>query len=185
MNISVTNGRNKQCKDAIGGIKSVYLAPYKKVTRSNIIYDGVELNGFPQTFIYKFKTTGGVSCLQTQQDSDGGKSFSQSINLTFAKLSIFDNLNFTKLLRKDYFIVVEDNNNNYFLMGFKNGLECDKVETSTSQTYNISFNGEEENFAPFCNNIINDSLIIIDGYDYIFQDDTNYIFQNDTNYIFQ
>lgn len=185
MNINITNGRDKQCKNAIGGIKSVYLAPYKKVSRSEMVYNGVELSDFPQTFIYKFKMTGGVSFIQSQQDSDGGKSFSQSISLNFSKLSIFDNLNFTKLLKKDYFIVVQDNNDNFFLMGFKNGLECDKVDSSTIQTYSISFNGQEQDFAPFCNNLINDSLIIVDGYDYIFQDNTNYIFQNDTNYIFQ
>ena len=185
MNINITNGRDKQCKNAIGGIKSVYLAPYKKVARSEMVYNGVELSDFPQTFIYKFKMTGGVSFIQSQQDSDGGKLFSQSISLNFSKLSIFDNLNFTKLLKKDYFIVVEDNNDNFFLMGFKNGLECDKVDSSTNQTYSISFNGQEQDFAPFCNNLINDSLIIVDGYNYIFQDNTNYIFQNDTNYIFQ
>lgn len=185
MNINITNGRNKQFKNSIGGIESVYLAPYKKVTRSNIIYDGVELFGFPQTFIYKFKMTGGVSFTQTQQDSDGGKSFSQSISLNFSKLSIFDNLNFTKILKKDYFLIAKDYNGNFFLLGFKNGLEADKLDTSTNQTYSISFTGQEENIAPFCNELINTDFIIVDGYDYIFQDDTNYIFQNDTNYIFQ
>jgi hypothetical protein len=70
-------------------------------------------------------------------------------------------------------------------MGFRNGVESETLTISTNQTYNISFSGQEENIAPFCNNLINTSLIIFDGFNYIFNDSTNYIFQNDNNYIFQ
>jgi hypothetical protein len=181
----ITNGRNKQCKNAVGGVKSVYLAPYKKVTRSNITYNGVELTGFPQTFIYKFEMLGASTFSQSQQITDGGKSYNQSLSLNFSKISAFDNVNFSKLLKKDYFIVVEDYNDNFFLMGFRNGAESETLTISTNQTYNISFSGQEENIAPFCNNLINTSLIIFDGFNYIFNDSTNYIFQNDNNYIFQ
>jgi len=163
LNISITNGRNKQCKDAIGGVKSVYLAPYKKVTRSNIIYDGVELNGFPQTFIYQFKMTGGVSFTQTQQDSDGGKSFTQSITLNFSKLSVFDNLNFTKLLRKDYFIVVEDYNGNILLLGATNGTmsNCTKATGASGNDlsgYTLTITAEEGNLSPFLDGAMKTAL---------------------------
>ena len=185
MNININNGRDKICKNLAGGIRAVYLAPYKKVTRSNIAYDGIELTVFPQTFIYKFKMIGNTTFVQSQQENDGGKSFSQSITLNFSKISAFDNIQFSKLLRKDYFIVVEDNNNNFLLLGFRNGLECESIKTSSDQNYEIAFKGEEENFAPFCDQLINNNLIVIEGQNYIFQDNENYIFQNDNNYIFQ
>jgi len=101
------------------------VAPYKKVLRSEIVYDGIELTEFPQTFIYKFELLeGGFE--QSQQNSDGGKYYDQSITLKFNKITVFDNINFQRLLKKDYFLVLEDRNGNFFLMGFRNGATCGK-----------------------------------------------------------
>jgi len=180
--VFINQNRSVNCKNTLGGVKSVYLAPYKKVLRSEIIYDGVEITQFPETFIYKFDLFN-ATFNQEQTEDEGGKYYNQNINLTFNKLSVFDNINFQKLLRKDYFLVIQDNNNNYFLMGFRNGATCEKLETTTT-SYSLSFEAKEEEIAPFVNTLINNGLIIFDGEDYIFENDTNYIFENDTNYIF-
>jgi hypothetical protein len=184
MAFEITQGKNRICKDSVGGLKNAYLAPYKKVLRSEIIYDKVSLTQFPQTFIYKFELVYGNTFDQQQNSEDGGKFFNQNISLSFSKLSAFDNLQFQKLLRKDYFIIGEDWNGNYFLFGFRNGLVAEKLDSSTDQQYQISFNSQEEEIAPFCNDLINTDFIIVDGYNKVFQDDYNFIFQNDFNYIF-
>jgi len=180
----ITNGRAKKCKNSIGGLKAIYLAPFKKVLRSEIVYNKVELTVFPQTFIYKFALNAEPSYVQSQKDGEGGKSFDVSLSFTFNKLSKFDNMNFQKMLQKDYFIVLEDRNDNFFLSGFRNGLSADKLDSTTAGNYNISFSGQEEEVAPFCNELINVSLIVVDVENYIFQNDDNNIFQNDNNYIF-
>lgn len=185
MAFEVTQGRIKVCKNTIGGVKNAYLAPYKKVFRNEITYDGVNLTEFPQTFVYKFELVGSDVFQQNGSEEDGGKFYDQSLDLTFNKITAFDNLQFQKLLRKDYFIVIEDKNGNFFLMGFRNGLIAEKLEKGTDQQYKISFKGNEEDLAPFCEQIISTDIIIVDGYNKIFQDDTNFIFQNDFNYIFQ
>lgn len=180
----LTSGRNRQCKSTLGSIKAAYLAPYKKVLRSEIVYDGVSLLEFPETLIYKFELVSG-DFTQNQQDSEGGKFFTIDISLVFNKITAFDNMQFQRMLKKDYFIIIEDNNGNFFLLGFRNGLSANSLKTSTTQ-YTIDFSGQEEEIAPFVNELINEDLIIFEeGEDYIFQDDTNYIFEDDTNYIFQ
>jgi len=184
MAFELTQCRLRGCKNTLGGLRAVYLAPYKNVLRSEIAYDGVNLTEFPQTFIYKFDLVSTDVFEQSGTEGDGGKSYDQKITLTFNKLSSFDNLQFQKLLRKDYFIVVEDRMGNFFLMGFKNGLIADSLDSGTSQQYRISFTGNEEDFAPFCETLIGTDLIIIDGYNKVFQDTYNFVFQDDYNYIF-
>jgi len=185
MAFEITQNRAKGCKDTIGGITNVYLAPYKKALRSEIEYDGVSLTEFPQTFVYKFELVSTDVFTQSGEEESGGKFYNQVLELTFNKISAFDNLQFQKLLRKDYFIVVQDKNNNYFLLGFRNGLICEKLDKGTDQQYKLSFTGMEEEFAPFCESLIGTDIIIVDGYNKVFQNDDNFIFQNDYNYIFQ
>lgn len=182
MVFEINNGRLRKCKDTIGGIKSAYLAPYKKVLRSEIEFDGTNLTEFPQTFIYKFELVSADIFSQDGNENEGGKYYDQNIELTFNKISAFDNLQFQRLLRKDYFMVIEDYNGNFFLLGFRNGLTANSLDVSNQQ-YKISFNGQEEELAPFCEELMNTDLIVIDYEDYIFENEDNYIFENDENYI--
>jgi hypothetical protein len=182
----LTRGRKKHCKNTIGGVKALYIASYKKVNRSEILYDGVEISEFPKTFIYKFEAKKGSIFSQTQKDSDGGKSFIQKISISFNGISAFDNSLFKKMLLQDYFIVVEDYLKNFFLAGFRNGLACEKIDLSTNDIYNISFSGEEIEFAPFCSGIIGSDLIVVDFFDYYFENKTDNFFLEDKtkNFIF-
>lgn len=184
MAFEITSGRDRKCKNTIGGIKNIYIAPYKKALRSEIIYDGVSLFQFPQTFIYKFELVGVDVFEQAGEENEGGKFYTQSLELTFNKITAFDNLQFQKLLRKDFFIVVEDRNGNFFLMGFRNGLIAEKLDTGTNQQYKISFTGQEIELAPFCEDLINTDFVIVEFLNKVFQNEDNFIFQNDYNYIF-
>jgi len=185
MVLQITQNRVKGCKNTIGGIKNAYLAPYRTALRSEIVYDGVTLTQFPETFVFKFELIAGDVFIQDGNEDDGGKFYNQNIELTFNKISAFDNLQFQKLLRKDYFIVVEDRNSNFFLLGFRNGLIAEKLETGTGQQYKITFTGSEEDFAPFCEDLMGTDIIIVDGFNKIFQDEDNFVFQDDYNYIFE
>ena len=182
--VPITANRRVQCKSTIGGIKKAFLAPYKKVQRSEIIYDGVSLLGFPETFFYTFDLIQGPAFLQQQNENEGGKYFDVSLSLNFNKITAFDNLQFQKLLKKDYFLIVLDSNDNYFLLGFRNGITAESLKTTTTQ-FTIDFKGMEEEFAPFVNDIMGTDIITVEGLNYIFQDGNDFIFQNDTNYIFQ
>ncbi len=184
MAFEITASRPRKCKDTIGGIRNVYLAGYKKIPRSEITYDGVNITEFPQTFIYKFELVSTDTFEQQGDEQDGGKYYNQVLELTFNKISAFDNLQFQKMLKKDFFIVVEDNNGNFFLLGFRNGMTAEKLDTGSAQQYKITFTGMEEDKAPFCETLIGTDLIIVDGINKVFQDENNFVFQDDKNYIF-
>lgn len=177
--------RLKTCKNTIGGVKNAYLAPYKKVFRSELGYDGVTLTEFPQTFIYKFELVSGDVFEQAHNNGDGGKYYEGQITLTFNTITALDNQQFQRLLKKDYWLVIEDNNGNFFLMGLRNGATADSLDVSTAQQYKIKFSTMEEEIAPFCEQLMGTDLIILDPTNKIFQDGTNFIFQNDYNFIFQ
>jgi len=183
MEVIVTQGRKKKCKDTIGGIRSFYLATFVKAARSQINYDGASVTEYPQTFVYKFDVAGQSSFIQNPSENEGGKFYNQSLSVTFLKISAYDNLNFSKFLNKEYLCVVEDRNGNFFLLGFKNGVICEKLELSTDGLYTMTFEGQEENLAPFCELLVNDSIIVIDDINYVFQNNDNFIFQNNDNYI--
>lgn len=184
MAFQITAGRDRQCKDTNGGVKNIYIAPYVKALRSEIVYDGVSLTQFPQTFIYKFELVSTDVFQQSGTENEGGKFYNQTIELTFNKISAFDNLQFQKMLKKDFYLVLEDKNGNFFLMGFRNGVVAEKLDTGTNQQYRISFTGQEIEQAPFCEDLINTDFIVVDFLNKIFQDESNFIFQNDENYIF-
>lgn len=183
--VELSANRERHCKSLLGGIRAAYLAPYKKVYRSEINYDGVSLFEFPETNVYKFDLVSGDAFEQRHTENEGGKYYEINLSLTFNKITAFDNMEFQKMLKKDYFIILQDNNGNYFLSGFRNGLTAERLEKSVTQ-YKIDFVGMEEEMAPFVNDIMYLDFIVVDGVEnYIFQDDTNFIFQDDTNYIFQ
>lgn len=182
--VSITQNRPRYCKATAGGIKSLFVAPWRKVSRSEYQYDGASLTEFPETFIYRFELTGPTEFVQDMQQDDGGKYYDVGLTAVFNKITVFDNLNFQKMLRKDYFLIVEDNNGNFFLLGFRNGVSADSLTTSTTQ-YTIEFSGMEEEAAPFVTDLIGTNFLIEERRNYIFQDGDNYIFQDDYNYIFQ
>ena len=185
MVFSVNKGRDKKCKDTVGGLRAIYLAPYRKWHRAEVIYDGAEVTQFPATFIYRFELVSTDVFDENGDQNEGGKFYNQALSCTFNKLTPFDNLQFQKLLRKDYFLVVQDNNGHYRLLGFKNGVLATNLTTSSEQQYTISFEGMELELAPFIDSIMGEDFIIIEGENYIFQDEHNFIFQDDYNYIFQ
>lgn len=182
--VSITANRQRKCKATQGGIKAVYLAPYRKLQRSEIVYDGVSLLEFPEMFFYKFELAGGVAFTQQQLQNEGGKYYEVSLSLTFNRITAFDNMQFQKVLRKDYFLVIQDSNDNHFLVGFRNGMTADSLKTSSTQ-YTIEFAGQEEELAPFVDAIMEDNIKPVKGVNYIFQDGRDFIFQDDKNYIFQ
>jgi hypothetical protein len=180
---SITLSRRKPCKNTLGGVKSVYLAPWYKIPFSELEYDGVVITEMPVLDVYRFESVVGTDFTQDMQENEGGKYHDINLTLTFNKISIFDNLNFQNLLKKDYFVIVEDWNGNFLMSGFENGLTAESLQATTTQ-YTITFTGQEEKTAPIVTGIFGTDIIVVDFIDYIFQNDDNYYFQDDNNYIF-
>lgn len=182
----IEQGRKKKCKGTLGGVRSVFIAPYKKVLRSQIVTNGVEVTGFPVTFIYEFVVLGDLNFTQNENQNEGGKFQEISLSLNFKGVNAFDNSRFQKMINRDYFIVILDRNGNYFLAGLNNGLSCDTLKCGSDDIYSVSFSGQEIEKAPFCNKLIEEEILIpIEKFYYIWQNNDNRIFQNNDNQILQ
>ena len=63
------NTYDRKCKSTLGGLKKIYLFPFVKYNRSQIIINGMELIEFPSTGIVEFDVIGSYN--QTS-DVEGG-----------------------------------------------------------------------------------------------------------------
>lgn len=179
--MEVINGRDISCKNSITGVKRVFLTPYVKIQRSQYTYNGVRLSKFTLTYLHQFDFKTQANFNQSLEIKDGNTFFIQTLSLTFNKQTEFDNLNFQKIIKREFRIVVEMKSGDFFLMGFKNGVSADKLELSENQQYSISFKGMEEDLVPYINTLIGTDFIIYKDFNLLFQDGTNQTFQNNTN----
>lgn len=164
MSCSINRSLSRVCKDLIGGISKVYLFPYVKYNRSSIKVTNLVINEFPETEIFEFSAVLNSNLEQKMTDEDGGKYYTQSISLQFQ--GIKDKFTFQKLLKKDYRLIIKDNNGNYRLLGAYNGLECESLDVDTGSSKNsfnglsVSFSGKERNEALFIENLDATGFII-------------------------
>lgn len=143
MECIITQGYKRKCKDNQGGISKVYLFPYVKYRKSEIITQDLTIISFPTTTLFEFSVLDGASLSQNMTSDDGGKYYNQSISLQFARIK--DTVLFEKLLKKDYRIIIQDNNGKYRLMGAYNGVEATSVTTETGGSKS-DFNGVKVDF---------------------------------------
>lgn len=154
--VSITQGRGKTCKDGIGGLSKVYLFPYVKYSRSQIILNNNVLTTYPFTVIYEFELSSNPSLSQNQSEENGSKFFNLNIGLELENENPHD---FNKILNKEYNIIVKDRNGNFRFLGNRNGLECKSVDFTTGsgkQDFSgvkLDFEGKEESEAWFINDL--------------------------------
>ena len=162
--VFIISGYTRKCKDSLGGLKKVYLFPYVKYSRSQIILNGNILVSYPDTTIYEFEVETNPNVNQTQSEDAGGKFFSISLSLDLPNTLGND---FQKVLNKDYNIIIEDRNGKLRFLGNRNGLECTSLNYDTGSSKNsfnglkLSFEGKEENEAWFINDLSSAGFIII------------------------
>lgn len=151
------------CKDGSGGVKSLWLFPWAKYSRKDIVRDGIVLTSFPNNTIYKFEGNFASSFTDVASFDRHGEKFDQTISGTFTKMEsrfYFDNVR-GKLLRA----VVLDNNGNYWLLGQDNGLRATQYQKGTGSSkselngYTLTLSGSERLEAPYLS-----SLDIVSGF---------------------
>jgi hypothetical protein len=176
--VSITTGRNRVCKNGIGGLAKVYLFPYVKYSRSEIVLNSNILVTYPDTNILEFEVNNNPSFNQTQGQENGSKFFDLSISLELEN----ENPNaFKSILNKDYNIIVKDRNNNFRFLGNRNGLECNSINStsgSSKQDFSgvkLDFQGKEETEAWYIDNLSDAGFNIFTSY--LLQENGDFILQ--------
>ena len=186
---TITSGYTKKCKESIGGISDVYLFPYVKYSRSQIITTNNILTSFPQTNIFRFVPIGNPASNENQENSEGGKFYNQSFTLDLQYKN--DAFQLEKLLKKDYRLIIKDRNNIYKIYGLYNGLEANGINYTTggskseSNSFKIDFIGKEEKESFFINDLEEAGFFNADFNYRITQDGSFRITQNDEFRILQ
>jgi len=148
MEIVITQGYNRKCKDSISGISEVYLFPFVKYPRSLIVTVANVLTSFPTTTIYKFYCNGNPVANEPMEQDSGGKFYNQSLSLDLQYNG--NPFELQKLLKKDYRLIFRDRNGLYRIFGLYTGLEGTNLNYTTGNSktdlngFKIDFSGREE-----------------------------------------
>lgn len=156
MACDLSSGRVVDCKDSVGGIKTVYIGNYADMpagsawaAASNDTVTAIEA----QTF-YQFDVRPETSSLTVSFQSDpanGTTFFEQSLSVTFQKLDATDIADIKVMCQGRPNIWVLDNNDNVFLLGAVHGCNVQGGSLVSGQGfgdlsgYTIDFVGREAN----------------------------------------
>lgn len=150
-------GRGVGCKDALGGIKRIYVAEWTDGIWEDIASGEVSGATAAITF-YTYDMTRGSGSLTQTITSDlaaGTVFFDQVCSVTFNKAATSDITEISNLVKGRMAVLVEDNNGNWFVMGHQNGVE---VSGGTAQTgtaagdqngFTLEFSAQDVAPAPF------------------------------------
>jgi len=157
MVFTITSGRDRVCRNNLGGISKLWLFPFVKYSRSQIVINNNVLLSFPDTTIYRFNYNGNPAPAENQSENDGGKFYDLSIS--FDLLYSTDAPNIEKLLKKDYRLIFQDRNGLYRIFGLYTGLVCDSLTYNSGSGkselngFTLSFTGQEEKGSFFIDNL--------------------------------
>jgi hypothetical protein len=153
-------GRGTGCKDALGGIKRIYIGEW-----SEGIWDAVGAttagtidNSTAALTVYTYDMTRGSGSLTQTVTSNieaGTVYFDQVLSATFNKLDAADIVEISNITKGRMAVIVQDTNDNYFVMGNKNGVEASggTVQTGTAagdqNGFTLELSAQEVSAAPF------------------------------------
>lgn len=152
-----TAGFIVNCKSTIGGIKSFWIGPYATIANAATIDPTTaQITALPaatwETYNMK-QHTGNFVEAATVSKENNTIFYTQTLTAQFTILSAPRRLQLDTFSRGRHVIIVQDNNDNYWLMGYKDGAEVatESTETGTGKGdfngYKITFTAEEANKA--------------------------------------
>jgi len=150
------NGRAFPCKDKIGGIKRVWIKQFDADDWGSITAGVIAAASAITVFGFELtKNSGSFQQTVTASVENGTVFYSQVLELSMPNLVAADNVEIADLLKNRLCVIVQDNNDNYFLMGHTTGAEATggTVGTGTAKGdlngYQIQLTAEEVIPAPF------------------------------------
>lgn len=160
-------GRGVGCKDALGGIKRIYVTEWNPdefswdaigASTAGVV-EGVTVIAPVTTVTFKtYDMTRGSGSLTQTITSDlvaGTVFFDQVCSVTFNKAAAADIAEISNLVKGRVSVLVQDNNDNWFIMGLKNGVEVSGGTAQTGQAagdqngFTLEFSAQEASPAPF------------------------------------
>lgn len=153
MSCALTTGFPLDCRDSVGGIKSIMVAELsakESLTASEGLISAITLAEGKQFYKYEFrKQTGNFTETIESSDENGTVFYSQELNIQLSKLEVAKRNEILLLAKNDLIVIVEDRNGNYWMLGEENGMVLSGTgESGTAMGdfsgYNLIFTGAEK-----------------------------------------
>ena len=186
MNCNITTHILRECKNLQGGVHRVYLFPFVKYSRSQIVLNDQELTTFPSTLIYDWDslaTNYSESTSVEGGDIAWGQNFSIQISKTVVTSEVY------RLAKKEWRAIIVDRIGNIRILGLFNGLDAEITnETGQGKTdfngYKISFTGKEDSQAYFISNLTAVGFDIFTIFNFIYDNGIdNIVMNNGDNFV--
>lgn len=150
-------GRGTGCKDALGGIKRIFIGEWSEGIWNAPVAGEIDDASAALTVYTYDMTRGSGSLTQTVTSSieAGTVFFDQVLSVTFNKLATEDIVEISNITKGRMAVVVQDTNDNYFVVGNKNGVEVSggTVQTGTAagdqNGFTLELSAQEVSAAPF------------------------------------
>jgi len=159
MACDLTTGRSKACFDNIAGVKAVYFttddlgAITYDITNTDVI---TTFGGTPEFFQYDLKGNANTFVETPTKDISNGTSFfDQVLTVQFPKLDKATHKELKLLVWASPTVVVQDYNDNYFVMGLENQADVNGGSIATGGArgdfagYNLTMSAQEKAPANF------------------------------------
>ena len=151
----LANGRAEACKDAVGGLKNLYIANFD-IEAADITYDVTDtdlitaITGISN--LYKFELKGNSTFIQNINSSreNGTTFFEQVLTVELKKQDVATTKNIKLLSYGRPHIVVETNDGQYFIAGLLRGMDVTAGTIENGQNlgdfsgYKLTFSGQEK-----------------------------------------
>ena len=153
---AVNDGRLLDCKDAIGGIQTIYLAPYSADLLSGLLFGAAslenEITEIGAVTVYKFDlrpNTSSYTANMTSDPAQGTTYYEQVLEVVLQKIHAEDLHHLDVILKGRVQAFVLDANDNVFLLGTRFGLDvtAGAMSTGTAKAdmsgFTLTFTGQE------------------------------------------
>jgi hypothetical protein len=158
MSCTITAGFGLQCKDGIGGIKKIYLNAHNLFAGELTIDAPTEMitASASEGKLFEFvlpKSTGSFTEEVASSVENGTIFYTQTVTASFHKLSAPRRKQLELIAQNRLFVIVLDNNDNYWVVGYEDGAEVTAASTMTGTAkgdmngYTITFTADSKNKA--------------------------------------
>jgi len=153
MPCTLTTGRILQCKDKIGGIKTVFLGLHSDFTTGITTNAGEEIDVLPGVTIYRYELSQAVGdFIETITSSveNGTVFWNQVVNISLMQLTAADREELLNVAQSRLCVFVLDNNDNIWLIGQYDSAELTAGTAATGKAkgdangYTLTFSANEK-----------------------------------------
>ena len=138
MACDLTAGRLLPCKDVVGGIQSVFFIDYGDLTSFTLTNDEISnaaTSGSINLYRYDLKGASSLEQAITSSPDNGTTFFEQTLTLNLQKLTKEDMLEFKLIAYGRPLVIVQDNNDNFFLAGKEHGMSVSGGSITTGASF--------------------------------------------------